>query len=86
MPELGALLDLLYKAHQSVDLMFVGIRDTMPRSASNVLIVETDGDATVRGLRWADGGPSAQPVVSARRVWFEPPSREQVEALQAERW
>jgi adenylyl-sulfate kinase len=75
------LLGLLYGARGSQPAMTLEIQDWKHREASNVLIVQPGGDKGVRA-RWLDGGPTAMPLVTYRRIWFQPPSRIRVEILE----
>lgn len=74
------LLDLLYHAHRDLQGMYVEVRDWSRREGSNVLVAEVQAERGVR-MRWLDGGPDAAPIITDRRIWFEPPHRVRVELV-----
>jgi adenylyl-sulfate kinase len=63
--------------------MFLEVRDWIRRESSYVLVLQKGDDAGIRA-RWMDGGPTATPLVTTRRIWFEPPGRLRVEIVQAD--
>lgn len=84
MGSLGALLELLYRAHEYASSVQAEFRDWDQFHESSTVVVEANKNDTPT-LRWRGAGPQLATTECTRHIWFASPDRLRVEVRRRDR-